>query len=349
MLKLHYGKEMLQRGIRENLEDLVSAFSKFHLFDDASREEMTNLLYIPKVIAIASNLGMLVYEEPPETPELFEMIGLALANQDYDPRRKPTNPDEKRLNELCGRLVAEQGVAVSGEAKFVMFNALLYLADQNINEFQVKEEIAERKELPDLRQWIGIDFDYLMIQVDAYSTDIGQAFMKGKKLYTRLTHDDLELYLLRKTYADTVDMLYRKRKANMHILFKENAFSVKRATLEKFVEEEVDRRIIGDMMKLGFLYQGKGGRIVDYIFEKVKKSLAEFMAGATENDYGRRNNYDPDRLQLTNNWYAGQSMFQTFIQRACSEECLNLVDVCAAGAPPNPVPGNWETRMPGRP
>ena len=59
MLTFTYSKENVESQLRQNVDDLIKAFSSYDLFSEEERTEHTHSTYVPKSVGIASHLDAL--------------------------------------------------------------------------------------------------------------------------------------------------------------------------------------------------------------------------------------------------------------------------------------------------
>jgi hypothetical protein len=213
MLEFYYSREIVEKNTKENIEDLVTIFSNFYKFNKKERERYLYENYVPKIVAIASNLKELKDKDGYRDVKVLErLLRRSSEYDDFDPRyvQKYSNerPDVKaEINERLEKILKKLNINACNEARFVLFNALKYLAGKDIDKFKIREKEYKKEKLiwklfpkrkeKELSELLQKPLDYVILPFEPDLEGLAEPFAKNKKVYARLRKEKLENYLKR--------------------------------------------------------------------------------------------------------------------------------------------------------
>ena len=200
-----FSGQAVRSQAKSNIADLVSCFSNYNSISRDEQEAHAINSYIPKIVSIASHLGVLAENDPSlrDVLALSRLLRTSSKYDDFDPRYQSQystkwheKPDvrsriNQRLIDLEGKLEIED----SPESRFVLLNAARYLAGKDVDRFRSINLKANSNNLKGLFRELSKDFDTIELDYNA-NIEAGAAYEAGNEIKAELARKDFEIYLL---------------------------------------------------------------------------------------------------------------------------------------------------------
>ena len=200
-------KEKVENQLRNNVKDLVAAFSNYDFFSEEQRTEHLHLDYKAKISGIASHLDVLaeqderlkdvkVLERFYKKSNEFDNFDLRY-NSEYSGKWNEKIDVKSKINQKILDLEKILKIENSPEARFVLLNSIKYLAKKDSDNFILRKVNSSAKTLEELSKELKKDFDVIELP---YNENIeGNAYFtpKSEEPRVRLKRKDVEVYFLK--------------------------------------------------------------------------------------------------------------------------------------------------------
>src|SRR3989344_3843016 len=278
-----FSGQAVRSQAKSNIADLASCFSNYNSISRDEQEAHAINSYIPKIVSIASHLGVLAENDPSlrDVLALSRLLRTSSKYDDFDPRYQSQystklheKPDvrsriNQRLIDLEGKLEIED----SPESRFVLLNAAIYLAGKDVDRFRSINLKANSNNLKGLFRELSKDFDTIELDYNA-NIEAGAAYEAGNEIKAELARKDFEIYLLSELRKKIILRL-SKQDSSMEGS-KRQIYDILNKKVKKYLS------IILRLSKQDSSMEGTKEQIYDILNEKVKKHLSKYSINVSD-------------------------------------------------------------------
>ena len=288
MLNLTYSRENVESQLRQNVLDLVGAFSNYDFFSEQERTEHLHRDYVAKIAGIASHLealsrqdetlkGVKVLERFFRKYSKFDDFDTRYSSE-YTSRWNQPIDTQSKLNQKIIDLQEKLGIDDSPYSGFILLNAMKYLAGKDSDNFVLRKKETTAKTLEELASELQNDFDIIDLP---YNPNIqGNPYYKSDEARIRLTRKDFEIYFLGELRKKTIEDISKEEQIEGNINEVYELLSKRiNNSLKKYdsqTSQISDQNLELFLQKCGS--SAVEGLLFNHLFNKCKRTKTDFNA-----------------------------------------------------------------------